>query len=272
MKHAVVITSLGLLLAGCVTPAGEPRVINVSPASTGGQALSPAINGLLEQTRQSYVTLVISKSGKKSRNNRNELLQESVTSGSGFIIDPAGHVLTAGHVAVKPGWTVEAKGPDGRNYIGQVVAVKKDSDAALVKLRGVADARPVQPVAQPCLRRGEPVFSLGKPRQTGDTARLGEVAAMSFGRPVTYKGFGYPDAMVLKLETRKGESGGPVFNGSGKLAGMVVSTLSDGTGRHLNLAHAVTAPMLAEFVCANTQCSASWRAIRKINTSTCPAA
>ena len=116
------------------------------------------------------------------------------------------------------------------------------------------------------------MFSLGKPKQQGDVARLGEVTAMSFGRPVTYKGFGYSDAMVLKLETRKGESGGPVFTSSGKLAGMVVSTLSDGTGRHLNLAHAVTAPVLANFICANTKCSANWRAIRKINTSSCPAA
>ena len=47
-----------------------------------------------------------------------------------------------------------------------------------------------------------------------------------------------------------------MFTSSGRLAGMVVSTLSDGTGRHLNLAHAVTAPMLAQFVCANTNCSA----------------
>lgn len=271
MKAVGLFAMIGIVAAGCVTPVGEPRVINVSPASTAGATLSPSIDGLLNQTRQSYVTLVISKASRKTRNNRNELLSESVTSGSGFIIDPAGHVLTAGHVAVQPGWVVEAKGPDGRNYIGRVVAVKKDTDAALIKLRGVENAAPVRPVAQPCLAKGEPIFSLGKPKQQGDVARLGEVTSMSFGRPVTYKGFGYSDAMVLKLETRKGESGGPVFNSNGHLAGMVVSTLSDGTGRHLNLAHAITAPVLAEFVCANTQCSASWRAIRKINTSVCPA-
>ncbi len=271
MIKTVSTIALGALLAGCVNPVGEPRVINVSSASTAGAALSPAISGLLEQTRQSYVTLVISKSARKSRSTRNEL-SESVTFGSGFIIDNAGHVLTAGHVAVQPGWVVEARGPDGRNYIGRVVAVKKDTDSALVKLHGLSNAQPVTPVAQPCLQRGAPVFSLGKPRETSDTARLGEVAAMRFGHPVTYEGFGYSDAMVLKLETRKGESGGPVFNQNGKLAGMVVSTLSDGTGRHLNLTHAVTAPMLAQFVCANTKCSASWRAIRKINTSACPAA
>ncbi len=271
MKKLGIISGIAALLAGCVTPSGEPRVIQVSPASTGGQALSSSIGGLLQQTRQSYVTLVISKSSNRRRNQLNEL-EESVTSGSGFVIDPEGHVLTAAHVAVQPGWVVEARGPDGKNYVGRVVAVQKSSDSALVKLRDISDrAKPVEPVSQPCLRRGEPIFSLGKPRRTGDTARLGEVAAMSFGRPVTYKGFGYSDAMVLKLETRKGESGGPVFTRSGHLAGMVVSTLSDGTGRHLNLAHAVTAPMLAQFVCANTQCSAKWRAIANFNTSSCPA-
>ncbi len=271
MNKLGLIVGSALSLAGCVTPSGEPRIIEVSPASTGGQALSGSITGLLQQTRQSYITLVVSKSSNRPRNKLNEL-EESVTSGSGFMIDSEGYALTAAHVAVQPGWVVEARGPDGKNYVGRVVAVQKSSDSALVKLRDISsDAKPVVPVAQPCLRRGDPIFSLGKPRRTGDTARLGEVAAMSFGRPVTYKGFGYSDAMVLKLETRKGESGGPVFTSSGRLAGMVVSTLSDGTGRHLNLAHAVTAPMLAQFVCANTNCSASWRAIAKVNTSSCPA-
>ncbi len=254
-----------------MTPVSEdPREINISPVSTGGAALSPVIGDLLELTRKSYVTLVILPTSRLHRNDHDEL-QRPITAGSGFIIDRSGHVLTAGHLAIKPGWIAKARGPDGRNYVGRVIAVKKDIDTALIKLRRFENAQPVQPVAQPCLKRGEPVFSLGKPRKAGDTAKLGEVGTMSFGRPVTYKGFGYPDAMVLKLKTRKGESGGPVFNKSGKLAGMVVSTLSDSTGRHLNLAHAVTTPILAKFVCENTKCTANWQALRELNTSTCPA-
>jgi hypothetical protein len=42
---------------------------------------------------------------------------------------------------------------------------------------------------------------------------------------------------------------------------MVVSTLSDGAGRPLNLAHAVTAPMIADFICKSTNCSSSWRSL-----------
>ncbi len=272
MKQFAAIAFAGLAAAGCVTSSGEPRVINVTTtptASTSSGALSRSIDNLLTQTSPSYVTLVVTKSAKQNRLNSNEL-QESVTSGSGFIIDPSGYVLTAGHVAVKPGYIVEARGPNGRTYLGSVVAVKKSTDTALVKLKGLSSAQAVRPTSQPCMRRGDPVFSLGKPRSTGDTARIGEVSAMSFGRPVSYDGFGYPDAMVLKLQTRKGESGGPVFNENGELTGMVVSTLSDSSGRHLDLAHAVSSPELARFVCQNTSCSSSWKTLSNIDPKSCP--
>ena len=63
--------------------------------------------------------------------------------------------------------------------------------------------------------------------------------------------FGYPDAMVLRLSTQKGESGGPLFDQRGDLVGMVVSTLYDNAGQPLNLAHAVPSRTLAGFLCGN---------------------
>ncbi|MGI9482471.1 MAG: trypsin-like peptidase domain-containing protein [Hyphomicrobiales bacterium] len=273
MRQFAAISFAGLVLGGCVTSGGEPRVINVTmtpTASTSSGVLSKSIDNLLEKTGPSYVTLVVTKAAKRNKLSREEL-PESVTSGSGFLIDPSGYVLTAGHVAVDKGYIVEARGPDGKTYLGSVVAVKKSTDTALIKLKGIANATVVQPTGQPCLQRGEAIFSLGKPRATGDTARIGSVSSMSFGRPVSYQGYGYPDAMVLKLQTRKGESGGPVFDESGKLTGMVVSTLSDASGRHLDLAHAVTAPELARFVCQKTSCSPQWRSLTGFSTKTCPA-
>jgi S1-C subfamily serine protease len=81
---------------------------------------------------------------------------------------------------------------------------------------------------------------------------------MHYGRPVVYGKYGYPDAMVLRMSTQKGESGGPVFDENGNLIGMVVSTLSDQTGQSINLAHAVYTASLARFLCATTTCSAEW--------------
>lgn len=264
--------ALMLGVAACVAGTQEPRQIDVSNSTIEpASSLVNNIDGLLAKTGPSYVTLVVHESSSDEIARAENLMTDAVTSGSGFVIDPSGYVLTAGHVAMAPGWRVEARGPDGRSYKGRVVKLLKNNDLALVKLERTSGLRPVNPSDMPCLKVGEGIFSLGKPRKSGDTARLGEVASMSFGRAVTYDDFGYPDAMVLKLETRKGESGGPVFNANGDLTGMLVSTLSDSSGRHLNLAHAVPTPDLARFVCGTISCSATWRSLTAVNTKSCPA-
>jgi S1-C subfamily serine protease len=197
------------------------------------------------------------------------MMPEALTSGSGFIVDTAGHVVSAAHVAVKTGNAVEARAANGKIYAGKVIATKPDNDMSLIRLQRFSGA-PVRPAATTCLKPGEPVFSLGRPHAQGDTARIGQLEAMSFGRAVSYESYGYPDAMVLRLNTKKGESGGPVFNRQGELVGMVVSTLSDGNGRPLNLAHAIPLATIARFVCANTSCGGDWQAVAKQDPARCP--
>ncbi len=261
-----------LLLAACVSGQSEPRSIDVSSSVVEpSSAIMQNIEPLLVRTSPSYVTLVVHDGSTQEISRAENLLADAVTSGSGFFIDDRGHILTAGHVAVERGWRVEARGGDGRSYRGEVVDVLPSNDLALIRLERASDNPNVTPAADPCMSVGEPVFSLGKPREQGDTARVGEVASMSFGRPVTYQGYGYPDAVVLRLQTRKGESGGPVFNRRGELTGMLVSTLSDASGTPLNLAHAVPTPNLARFVCNAIDCSASWRSLTGRDTASCPA-
>lgn len=221
---------------------------------------------LAKRVGPSYVTLTVSAvtaagtGGEKSRT--------ALTSGSGFVVDGSGYVMTAAHVAVKAGNSVSARAADGRIYSGKVVSILPSNDMALIKLRSFT-GRAVAPVSQGCLAKGATVFTMGKPHAQGDTARFGAVETMSFGQPVKYGPFGYPDAMVMRMGTRKGESGGPVFDDQGKLAGMVVSTLSDGNGQSLNLAHAVPASRLADFLCKNSKCSAEWSALAANQTEKC---
>ena len=259
-----------MLLAACSgsQPSLEDRVINVESDAIPTSA-SPTVemSDLLRQTSPSYVTITIAESRRQGRPGDGDAGQ-AVTSGSGFIVDDVGHVLTAGHVAVKQGYSVTARGADGRLYSGKVVAIRPNNDMALIALKGL-NGKPVEPASNPCMARGTQVFSLGKPHAQGDTARFGQVESMSFGRAVSYNGFGYPDAMVLRMNTKKGESGGPVFNGAGQLTGMVVSTLSDGNGRPLNLAHAVPSSNLAEFLCSQVSCSARWQSLAGQSTQNC---
>ncbi|HEY7763912.1 MAG TPA: serine protease [Aestuariivirgaceae bacterium] len=270
LRRLFVLGALGFGLMSCLSNEAElgDRVINVDTGATPAAAtLSTAMEGLVAEANPSYVTLIISDSKNKIRADSKKPVP--VTAGSGFVVDPQGYVLTAGHVAMQKGFTVSARGPDGRIYSGRVVDVRPGYDMALVKLSGFEGAA-VRPSQSACLKPGDPIFSLGKPHAQGDTARFGQVEAMSFGRAVAYQGFGYPDAMVLKMDTKKGESGGPVFNEKGELVGMVVSTLSDGNGRPLNLAHAVPLPALAQFMCSEMNCTPQWTSLVSQETHSCP--
>ncbi len=266
------IISVTASLAGCATGEVdlESRSINVQQApQPAGGPLTQGMAALVSQAGPSYVTLTVSKVGDRTRSgDRSD--KTAVTSGSGFLVEDDGYVMTAAHVAVEAGNAVSARAANGRVYSGTVVSILPGNDMALVKLKGFR-GHATTPVADACLAKGATLFSLGKPHAQGDTARFGTVESMSFGHPVRYGKFGYPDAIVMEMNTQKGESGGPVFDAQGKLAGMVVSTLSDGNGQPLNLAHAVPSATLARFLCANTSCSANWSALAQQADRTCPA-
>jgi S1-C subfamily serine protease len=265
--------SLGLLalaLAACESTSNvdlESRNFNVQQTSVPpGEAVASTeqITSLVRRSGPTYVTLIVSQPTKSDNVTKETRKGTPVTSGSGFVVDGSGYVMTAAHVAKRVGNTVSAKAANGRVYSGDVIAVKPDNDMAVIRLRGFS-GKAVTPADNACLSKGNIVYSLGRPHAQGDTARLGEFESASFGQAVRYPGedakFGYPDAMVLRLSTQKGESGGPLFDQSGDLVGMVVSTLYDNAGQPLNLAHAVPSRTLAGFLCNTVQCSTQWRAV-----------
>ncbi len=269
LRKFVSLSCLGMVLAACEATSNvdlESRDFNVQQTSVPpGEAVATTeqISSLVRRSGPTYVTLVISQkqTADTGTNSRNRGIP--VTSGSGFVVDgTSGYVMTAAHVAKRLGNIVSARAANGRVYSGEVIAMRPDNDMAIIRLRGFS-GKAVTPADNKCLARGKLVYSLGRPHAQGDTARLGEFEAMSFGQPVSYGGadskFGYPDAMVLRLSTQKGESGGPLFDARGDLVGMVVSTLYDNRGQPLNLAHAVPSRTLAGFLCSSTTCSGEWR-------------
>jgi S1-C subfamily serine protease len=268
LRNSICVSAI-LVLIGCSSAPLPHRDFSID-TSTAPAAAGPStsITGLLDQTQPSFVALVVNESKDWRPKERLGTPPEASAAGSGFLVDNNGNVITAAHVALREGSQVDARGPDGRIYSGRVVKMRAGNDVALIKLSGFSGA-PVTPAAKACMRRGEVVFSLGKPYRNADVARLGEVKSMTFGRSVRYRNYGYPDAMVLKMTTRKGESGGPVFNREGELTGMVVSRILDSAGQPLNLAHAIPAPALARFVCEATKCSKKWQSLMGQDISRC---
>ena len=244
---------------------------NAEPAAgAAGAAGVSSVAHLLPATSPTYVTLTISQTNNEKSGSKSEVGRRAITSGSGFIAEGSGYVMTAAHVAVAKDNQVSARAANGRIYSGTVIGISPDNDMAIIKLRGYL-GKAVAPAAPGCSNKGDLVYTLGKPHAQGDTARVGALESRHFGRAVAYGKFGYPDALVLRMRTQKGESGGPLFDGNGRLIGMVVSTLSDANGQSINLAHAVPATALANFLCSHTSCSVAWSALSSQATDSCTA-
>jgi S1-C subfamily serine protease len=226
---------------------------------------------LVNKTSAAYVTLVVSDSEKAreaSSSRPQDRKGKPATSGSGFVVERSGYVVTAAHVALEEGNSVSARAANGRVYSGTVVDVMPSNDIALIRLRGYSGIA-VNPAQNACLEAGNFIYSLGRPHDQGNTVRVGSIQSTSFGRPVAYGKYGYPDAIVLELGTEKGESGGPLFNESGELVGMVVSSVRDGSNRSLNMAHAIPTPAIARVICSNVECSEDWRRLSAVSASGC---
>jgi S1-C subfamily serine protease len=275
MHKSAVTLALALLLSACTVDGGpglelESRSIAVeqNAVPTSGAGAATSVSHLLPATGPTYVTLTVSKSNIPGAESERQTGSFPITSGSGYVVDGSGYVLTAAHVGVSKGNLVAARAANGRVYSGSVVAILPSNDMALVRLKGFA-GRAATPAAPGCVAKGDLVYTLGRPHSQGDVARVGAFEARHFGRAVAYGKFGYPDALVLHMGTQKGESGGPVFDGNGKLIGMVVSTLSDSQGNSINLAHAIPSTALAKFYCANSSCSPAWAALANKSVDDC---
>ena len=134
--------------------------------------------------------------------------------GSGFIISPDGLVLTNAHV-VREAKDVTVKLSDRREFTAKVLGSDPTTDIAVLRI----DAKdlPVVRLGDPKgLEVGDPVLAIGAPYGLEQTATQGIVSA---------KGRSLPgDAVVPFIQTdaavNPGNSGGPLFDGSGSVVGI----------------------------------------------------
>ena len=134
--------------------------------------------------------------------------------GSGFIISSDGLILTNAHV-VRDAKDVTVKLSDRREFTAKVLGIDTATDIAVLRI----DAKdlPVVRLGDPkSLEVGDPVLAIGAPYGLEQTATQGIVSA---------KGRSLPgDAVVPFIQTdaavNPGNSGGPLFDGSGAVVGI----------------------------------------------------
>ena len=143
-----------------------------------------------------------------------------VSSGSGIIVSRNGHVLTNQHVVRECG-THEVIDDADRKLKATLHAVDDARDLALLLVEErFAAAAPIRRDASPKL--GEAVIVVGFPL----VGVLGTRPTVGFGHISSTVGIrGNKNQMQISVPIQRGNSGGPVFDQSGNVIGIVVSKL-----------------------------------------------
>lgn len=147
------------------------------------------------------------------------VLAAPVGSGTGFIFNVEGHVLTADHV-VAGARAIHVGLPDGRLLEAELVGRDPWLDVAVLKVS--AEGLPVAQVGDSSLLRpDDPVVALGygTPNPEVLSVRYGRVVDQGQGR---YPGSSVSEAFYILSETNlvPGFSGGPLINAEGQVIGL----------------------------------------------------
>ena len=157
--------------------------------------------------------------GKDGANNKVNSL------GSGFVIDPAGFIVTNNHV-IEGADDIEVIFPDGAKLKAKLVGTDTKTDLSVLKVEPPAPLTAVKFGDSRKMRIGDWVMAIGNPFGLGGSVTVGIISAS--GRNINagpYDNFIQTDAAI-----NKGNSGGPLFNMNGEVIGINTAIISPSGG------------------------------------------
>ena len=151
--------------------------------------------------------------------------EQSQASGSGFIIDPTGIVLTNHHV-VDGAAEIVVTLDDGTELMGNLLGTDAKTDLALLTVEGKSSLPYVSFGNSDAMRAGDWVLAIGNPFGLGGTATLGIISAR--GRDIQSGPF--DDFLQIDAPINRGNSGGPLFDETGNVIGVNTAIFSPNGG------------------------------------------
>ena len=248
---ALIVLSLALMGCGLVSPAvrlltgpqatSTPRVVErvvvatPAPVVTGNepapaQPQAPAqiqIAPGADQETQIYeavyrkvnpsVVYIENLTQVPNDTNPNDILPES--SGSGFVWDAQGHIITNNHV-VEGADALQVTFTDGLVLPAEIVGTDPDSDIAVIKIDPAFTALvPVEQGDINSVQVGQRAIAIGNPFGLVGSMTTGIVSAV--GRSVRADtGYSIPLSIQTDAAINPGNSGGPLLNERGQVIGV----------------------------------------------------
>ncbi|HEX8754356.1 MAG TPA: trypsin-like peptidase domain-containing protein [Solirubrobacterales bacterium] len=162
--------------------------------------------------------------------------------GSGFVIDGAGHILTNNHVIEGASKVTVKLGESNKTYTAEVVGADPGSDLALLKVNAPSsELHPLTLGHSSEVEVGDPVVAIGNPFGLDRTVTSGIVSALQ--RQIqSPNGFSIDNVIQTDAAINPGNSGGPLINSEGEVIG-INSQIETGGGGNGNVGIGFSIPI-----------------------------
>jgi S1-C subfamily serine protease len=164
--------------------------------------------------------------------------------GTGTILTSNGYILTNNHVVEDSTSITVTVQSTGQKYTATVVGTDKTADVAVLKLSGASGLTPIKFASTEKVTTGESIYSVGNAEGTGSlVTAVGTVGAtdqsLTVGSDSSDASENLTGLIELNSDVVSGDSGGPLFDKSGQVIGMVTAASSGSqvvTGYALSIA------------------------------------
>ena len=212
----VALPILGLAIGGAFSSSSTSTTDPAAAASSPSAAAAPAavaparsatdVSALYERVSPGVVSVEVTTAGGGG-------------TGSGFVLDRDGYILTNDHV-VDGAQTVRVRFGEGSPITARVVGVDQSTDLALIKIDPAG--RKLTPLAlgsSKGLKVGQPAIAIGSPFRLEGTLTTGVISAL--GRSIQApNNFSIDNVVQTDAAINPGNSGGPLLDASGKVVGI----------------------------------------------------
>ena len=204
---ALVAGLLGGILGGDATKGLISSGVNLVSSTSTIERTPDSVAGIAARVLPSVVSIeTMSKDGGGS--------------GSGFVIDPNGYLLTNNHV-VADALTIKVILNDGREFAAKILGRDESYDLAVLKIK-VTGLKALQFGDSEKVQVGDSVIAFGSPLGLSGTVTQGIISAKD--RPVTAGDDTSSTSFISALQTdaaiNPGNSGGPLVDATGAVIGV----------------------------------------------------
>jgi len=204
---ALVAGLLGGILGGDATKGLISSGVNLVSSTSTIERSPDSVAGIAARVLPSVVSIeTMSKDGGGS--------------GSGFVIDPNGYLLTNNHV-VADAITIKVILNDGREYAAKILGRDESYDLAVLKIK-TTGLKALQFGDSNKVQVGDSVIAFGSPLGLSGTVTQGIISAKD--RPVTAGDENSSTSFISALQTdaaiNPGNSGGPLVDATGAVIGV----------------------------------------------------